>query len=168
MKELDKLLIKMQGGDNAAFETLYARTKRGVYAFLYTYFHNSCDTEDAMQTVYLRIKTGLHSYAPSSNARAWILQIAKNCALSELRRRKDEVSIDGLEIAAADAFGDDSVTDVMRRVLTEEEQQIVTLHVLWQYKHREIAEMLGVPTGTVTSKYKRSIEKLKKTIKEEE
>ncbi len=168
MKELDRLLVKMQGGDNAAFETLYARTKRGVYAFLYTYFHNSCDTEDVMQTVYLRIKTGLHSYLPGSNARAWILQIAKNCALSELRRRKDEISIDGLEIPAEERFEEGSVTDVMKRVLTEEEQQIVTLHVLWQYKHREIAEMLGVPTGTVTSKYKRSIAKLKKTIKEEE
>lgn len=167
MKELDRLLVKMQGGDNAAFETLYARTKRGVYAFLYTYFHNACDTEDAMQTVYLRIKTGLYGYAPGSNARAWILQIAKNCALSELRRRKEEISIEGLEIPAEDAFDEGTVTDVMRRVLTEEEQRIVTLHVLWRYKHREIAEMLGVPTGTVTSKYKRSIEKLKKAIKEE-
>ena len=55
----------------------------------------------------------------------------------------------------------------MQRVLTEEEQRIVTLHVVWNYKHREIAEMLGVPTGTVTSKYKRSIEKLKNAFKEE-
>ena len=114
--------------------------------------------------MYLRIKTGLHSYAPGSNARAWILQIAKNCALSELRRRKDEVSIDGLEIAAADAFGDGSVTDVMRRVLTEEEQQIVTLHVLWQYKHREIAELLGITTDACKKKYQRAADKLRESL----
>ena len=41
--------------------------------------------------------------------------------------------------------------------LDEEEQRIVTLHVLWGYKHREIADIIGSPTGTVTSKYKRAI-----------
>ena len=60
------------------------------------------------------------------------------------------------------------VTEVMRRILSQEEQQIVTLHVLWNYKHREIAETLGCPVGTVTSKYKRAVAKLKKELKEEE
>ena len=55
----------------------------------------------------------------------------------------------------------------MERILSEDEQRIVTLHVVWDYKHREIAEILGCPTGTVTSKYKRAIEKLKKSLKEE-
>ena len=49
--------------------------------------------------------------------------------------------------------------------INEEEQRIVTLHVLWRYKHREIADILGCPTGTVTSKYKRSVEKVKAVIK---
>ena len=57
--------------------------------------------------------------------------------------------------------------DLITRVLTEEEQKIVTLFVLWDYKHREIAEMLDCPIGTVTSKYKRAIGKLKKYLEEE-
>ena len=59
------------------------------------------------------------------------------------------------------------VTDMMERVLTEEERRLIVLHVLWGYKHRELAQMLGVPTGTVTSKYKRAIEKLRRAWKEE-
>ena len=55
--EIDKLLQKTAKGDNAAFERLYEKTKRGVFAFLYTYLQNYADTEDAMQTVYLKIKT---------------------------------------------------------------------------------------------------------------
>jgi hypothetical protein len=55
--ETDKLLYLISKGDNNAFETLYVKTKNGVYSFLYTYVHNHADTEDLMQTVYLKIKT---------------------------------------------------------------------------------------------------------------
>ena len=167
-KELDKLLVRIAAGDNAAFEELYVRTKRGVYSFLYTYFHNAADTEDAMQSAYLNIKRGIHTYRPGSNASAWILQIAKNLALNEIKKKSREVPTDEIDLGATiNEGGRYEITDLMQRVLTEEEQHIVTLHVVWNYKHREIAEMLGVPTGTVTSKYKRSIEKLKNAFKEE-
>ena len=56
------------------------------------------------------------------------------------------------------------IIDAMERILSEEERRVVILHVLWKYKHKEIAQMLGVPTGTVTSKYKRAIEKIRKEI----
>lgn len=165
--EIDRLLVCIAGGDNAAFEELYARTARGVYAFLYTYLHNAADTEDAMQTVYLRVKTYIHSYRKGTNGRAWLLQIAKNHALNEIKKRDREVQAEFIEIPAGESFGENTVTDAMRRTLSEEEQRIVTLHVLWDYKHREIAKMLDCPIGTVTSKYKRAIEKLRNALKEE-
>ena len=52
------------------FEQLYECTKRGVFAFLYTYLHNYADTEDAMQTVYLKVKTYAPSYRQGANGRA--------------------------------------------------------------------------------------------------
>lgn len=165
--EMDKLLVRMSGGDNAAFERLYEGTKRGVFAFLYTYFHNQHDTEDAMQAVYLKIKTGIATYRAGSNARAWILQIAKNYALSELSKRKETVALEEITVAENARVFEGGVTETMQRVLSEEEQRIVTLHVLWKYKHREIAERMGCPTGTVTSKYKRAIEKLKAALQKE-
>lgn len=167
-KELDRLLIRVSQGDNLAFETLYMETRRGVYAFLYTYFHNAADTEDGMQSVYLNVKKGIHTYRPGTNARAWILQIAKNLALNELKKKKREIPTEDIELGSTQYEGGrGEITDLMERILTEDEQRIVTLHVLWGYKHREIGEMLSCPTGTVTSKYKRSIEKLKKSLKEE-
>ncbi len=166
-REIDKLLVLTSKGDNTAFESLYLRTKRGVFAFVYTYLRNTADTEDAMQTVYLKIKQNVGAYRHGSNGRAWILQIAKNHALNELRKRKQSVSLEEIAEIAAPHAEIGGVTEVMRKVLTEEEQRIVTLHVLWEYKHREIGEMLELPTGTVTSKYKRAIEKLQKALKEE-
>lgn len=164
--KLDALLRRVAEGNNSAFEELYEKTKRGVYAFLRTYLHNDADTEDGMQLVYLHIKRSIHTYRAGSNASAWILQIAKNIAYTTLRKNQREIPTEEIEIVSA-GYDGDSVKDMMEKVLDEEEQRIVTLHVLWKYKHREIAEMLGVPTGTVTSKYKRALEKLRKSIKEE-
>ncbi len=167
-RELDKLLIRIQDGDNVAFELLYENTRRGVYSFLYTYFHNQADTEDAMQSVYLNVKRGIHTYKHGSNATAWILQIAKNLALNEIRKKRREVPTEEIDLGSTPHEGGRyEITDLMQRTLSEEEQRIVTLHVLWNYKHREIGEMLELPTGTVTSKYKRSIEKLKNALTED-
>lgn len=168
--EINALLVRTANGDNAAFEKLYALTKKGVFAFLHTYLHNYADTEDAMQTVYLKIKTGISSYSAGTNGSAWVLQIAKNHALNELKKRRQTVELDETTVAVEmPAFsGGSGVTEAMEKALSEEEQRIVALHVLWDYKHREIAQMLDYPTGTVTSKYKRAIEKLRKALKEEE
>lgn len=166
--EIDKLLKKTAQGDNVAFEELYKRTNKGVFAFLYTYLHNYADAEDAMQMTYLKIKRSISTYRVGTNGRAWILQIAKNHALNELEKNKRLVPLDEVgEIAYETPFEETGVMQTLQRVLNEEEQRIVCLHVLWGYKHREIAEIINSPTGTVTSKYKRAVEKLKRALKEE-
>lgn len=59
-----------------------------------------------------------------------------------------------------------ALLEILKRELDEEEQRIVILHVLWGYKHREIAGILQCPLGTVTSKYKRAAAKLRAAWKE--
>ena len=167
-RQTDKLLIRISQGDNDAFVEFYELTRRGVFTFLYSYLNNYALVEDVMQTVYLKVKLNIDKYASGTNGRAWLLQIAKNSALNELRKRKSVEYKDGLIAGEVKQFAPSGeITDVMRRVLTEEEQRIVILHVLWGYKHREIARELDVPTGTVTSKYKRSISKMRQALKEE-
>lgn len=166
-KQVDRLLVKISCGDNAAFEELYECTKRGMFSFLYSYLKNYENTEDAMQTVYLKVKLSIGQYSHGTNGRAWLLQIAKNQALNELNKNKRVVYGDTVAVEEEPQLSG-GVTEVMKRVLSEEERRIVTLHVLWGYKHREIAKELNCATGTVTSKYKRSIAKLKEALKEEE
>ncbi len=171
-REIDAMLKRIAKGDNNAFEKLYIETKRGVYAFLYSYFNNQTDCEDAMQTVYLKIKTNISQYKIGTNGLAWILQIAKNTALNEIRAntnyRKSKSAEDRAE---TDSFENvilkNSLMSAMKRVLDEDEQQIIILHVIWSYKHKEIAEILNCPIGTVTSKYKRAIDKMQTALKEE-
>lgn len=166
-KQIDKLLIKISCGDNVAFEELYNCTKKGVFSFLYSYLKNYENTEDAMQTVYLKVKLGIGQYVHGTNGRAWLLQIAKNLALNELGKNSRVEYGDDFVIPIEPKFSG-GVIDAMKKILSVEEQRIVTLHILWGYKHREIAKELNLPTGTITSKYKRSIAKLKKALKEDE
>lgn len=170
-REIDAMLKRIAKGDNNAFEQLYIETKRGVYAFLYSYFNNRTDCEDAMQIVYLKIKTNISQYKSGTNGLAWILQIAKNTALNEIRTNINYQKLKTAESRTkSDLFENvvlkDSLMSVMKRVLDEDEQQIIILHVIWSYKHKEIAEILNCPIGTVTSKYKRAINKMQAALKE--
>lgn len=168
MNGLDWLLTRIADGDNDAFEKLYLKTRRGVYAFLYTYYRNHHDTEDAMQSVYLRIKQKIYLYTTGGNARSWMLEIAKNFALNDIKRRSYTELTDDESSFNSHAKNQSSeliITDLMERYLTDEERKILVLHVIWGYKHREIAELLGLPTGTVRSKYKRAVDKLKEAGK---
>lgn len=166
-RQIDKLLARIASGDNQAFEELYDKTRRGVFSFIYSYLNNYESTEDVMQTVYLKVKLNIDKYRLGTNGRAWLLEIAKNLALNEIKQRKSAEYKDELiggNAAVQAPTGE--ITDIMRRTLTEEEQRIVILHVLWGYKHREIARIMDVPTGTITSKYKRSISKMQQALKE--
>ncbi len=164
--EIDKLLRNIALGDEQSFELLYDGAKKGVFAFLYTYLHNQADTEDALQTVFLKVKLHISSYQRGTNGNAWLLQIAKNTALNIIAKRKNDIPLEDAVVVHNDKYSDGSITKLMQRVLDEEEQRVVTLHVLWAYKHREIAQLLNCPVSTITSKYKRAIAKLKKSLKE--
>lgn len=160
-KELDLLIQKVAAGDNAAFERLYRETARGVYSFAYSFLSNHQDTEDVLQSAFWQIKQKAHTYRRGTNARAWMLQIVKNLALDELRRRKrrGEVELDERSGVLSPDEGS-SALDYMMSTLSSEEREIVVLHVYWGYKHREIAEMLHLPPGTVSWKYSAAIKKL--------
>lgn len=170
-REIDSALIKTASGDNDAFERLYEETKRGVYSYLFSYFDNVADCEDAMQDTYLKIKQNINRYTPGTNGLAWILQIAKNTALNALRSKR--LRENGIVYSEEPTTGlenyelKETLTTIMKRVLDEDEQRIIILHAIWGYKHKEIAKIMDKPVGTVTSKYKRAVDKLKTAWKEE-
>lgn len=167
-RELDKYMTETARGDEEAFGLLYEHTRRGIYAFVYGYLKNEQDAEDVTQDVYIRIRRNAWQYKAGTDARAWMFQIAKNLSLNRLRERKREVPLHEQRENAMPVHNlpQGEVFDVMKRTLDAQEWEIVVLHLLWGYRHREIAEKLFLPTGTVTSKYKRALEKIKRAWEE--
>lgn len=167
--KLNAYAKSIKTGSNEAFTRLYDETKKGVFSFVYSIVGNFQTAEEVMQDTYLRIKTHISQYR-EGNFSAWMLQIAKRLAYDANAKRKREVPTDFAEndLGSYDMPSDKPMIRAVKNALSESEGQIVLLHAVSGYKHREIAKLLGMPLGTVTWSYKNAIAKLKKYLKEVE
>lgn len=169
-KELDLCLQEVAKGDNSAFEKLYKDTVKGIFAFIYGFCENYHTAEDLTQTVYLKVKANISKYNAGTDARAWLFQIAKYTTLNEIKKIKREVVASDEQTGRFEAksyeMQDSPVFDAINSVLDAKERQIVIMHVLWGFKHREIADMLSLALGTVLWKYNVAIKKLQTKLRE--
>ena len=129
---------------------------------------NEQDAADAVHDAYLRAARAAHTYA-GGNARAWWLAIVRNCCLARLATRKRErhlVVVDGERSALEAPAGDDVEARVAAeqagarvaahlRALPPEFRETLVLREIEDLSYREIADVLGVPIGTVMSRLAR-------------
>lgn len=168
----EELIEKVGKDDSQAFEELYHATDRAVYGFALSILKNRQDAEDIMQDTYLKIRASAHLYQKRGRPMAWILTITKNLALMQLRvqSRLSETPPEEARMGEEDKT-DQSLDRLILKTalenLKQEERQIVTLHAAG-IKNREIAQVLGIPLGTVLSKRARALKKLKQHIQSRE
>ena len=164
--DLEELLRQIALGSQQAFEELYRATDSAIYGYALSLMRNHHEAQDIMMDTYLKIRCAAHLYMPM----AWILTITKNIARTKLRSAGRQIPLDDLE-ETTPSFDRDSEEAVAleqaMKVLGDQERQILILHAVTGLKHREIAEMLGMPLATVLSKYARSLKKLKKALEED-
>lgn len=170
-QEFDKKMLLLQQGDEEAFEQIYEETQRGLFSFILSICRNYHTAEDMMQTTYIRLRATAASYKAGANAYAWLYTIAKNVTINEMNRQKRELATDIDENAAK--FGSytmneekSPVTSIMNKVLNANERQVVSLHISG-FKHREIAEMLDKPIGTVLWTYNNALAKMRRELQKE-
>ena len=165
----ENLIIRMASNDGAAFRELYQQTSGVVYGFAMSILRNKHDAEDVMHDAFIRIYTSAVTYRPGGNPMSWILTIVRNLSLNKIRAGKvcEELSeYDDLAgaLSDSDTVLDRMVLETAMNVLDAEERQIVVLHAMTGFRHREIAEILDIPTGTVLSKYNRALKKMRKEM----
>ncbi len=165
----ENLIIRMASNDGAAFRELYQQTSGVIYGFAMSILRNKHDAEDVMHDAFIRIYTSAVTYRPSGNPMAWMLTIVRNLCLNRIRAGKvcEELSeYDNLAGASNDSEDvlDRMVLETAMEVLDAEERQIVILHAMTGFRHREIAEILDLPTGTILSKYNRAMKKMRKEM----
>src|SRR2546427_7907102 len=130
---------------------------------------NDADASDAVHDAYLRAVRSAHTYA-GGNARAWWLAIVRNCCLAKLAARKREVPLregfDGGNVtpfARSDNEAEERVHAAQQsahiaeqlRALPTEFRETLVLREIEDLSYREIADVLGVPIGTVMSRLAR-------------
>lgn len=171
--ELEALLEKIAYDDMTALEGLYRATHRAVYAFALSVLKNTHDAEDVLHDCYVAIASAAEGYRPQGKPLAWILTIARNLCNQKFRERKRTAEFpleDWQQSLAADpglSQEDRLILGECMTILTDEERQIVALHAISGFKHREIASVLALPLATVLSKYHRALKKLRNHLEGE-
>ena len=170
-KELNNMVAKFQNGDMTLFDSIYYETKSVVYYTILGIVKDKSLAEDIMQDTYLKSLEKIHSFKPRFGFKSWIVTIARNMAINEYNRRKRELSFD----PSVDEyiFGQEEshsekeliIRDILE-YLDETEREVVVMHVLGDLKHREIADILKKPIGTITWIYNKAINKAKEKFGE--
>lgn len=167
---LDEYISQIADSKKDAFELLYNHTHVSVYSFAFSILKNSHDAEDVLHDCYLRIYATAQNYKSQGKPMAWIMTITKNLCLMKIREHQkiSDVPLEDWEsyLSSNDnlSMEDKTVLRECMRVLSDEERQIVTLHSVAGFKHREIAHLCNMPLATVLSKYNRAIKKLRKSL----
>lgn len=171
--QLDSYLLKIAAQDSQALADLYDSTSASIYAFALSILKNSQDAEDVLHDCYLQIYSAALGYRSCGKPLAWILTITRNLCLLKLRERQKVSDIPRenwepyLEACEHISPEDKIVLMECMNRLSDTERQIVILHAVAGFRHREIAEILDTPLATVLSKYNRALKKLKKYIGKE-
>ncbi|MFA5235571.1 MAG: RNA polymerase sigma factor [Bacilli bacterium] len=172
-REVDIALTQLQSGHQEGLAVLYDLTRRAVFAFVLPFINDVQLAEDVMQETYVKAYQAIASYRPGTNGLNWLFTIAKNMAMTILERRRREEPVDYDDQrqptgASRDHYEFDGPTIALaKKILPEDEQQILFLYVIGEYKHREIAALLEMPIGTVTWKYQLAIKKMKESLMKE-
>jgi RNA polymerase sigma-70 factor (ECF subfamily) len=140
-------------GNSLGFQHLYERYADNLFSYVRTILHDDHEAEDVTQQVFTKLLTSIDKYEERSVPfSAWILRIARNAAIDQLRRNRTVLSeeVRGTEHESGE-LGQDrrwSITDGLRR-LPEEQREVVVLRHVIGLSPPEIAERIGKTEGAV-------------------
>lgn len=174
--EDDQLIRRVAAGDRQAFETLYDRYAATVYGVALRMLADRELAEDAVQEVFWRVWKRAASFDRSRAFAPWLFGIAHNYAIDELRRRRvrpqpvyeDDENPILSEIPDQADVGEAAVLADQRRIvreaidqLPEEQRQALLLAYFGGLTQQEIATKLGNPLGTVKTRMRLGLQKLR-------
>lgn len=166
---LNEIFDLLRSGDRkAGVRLLYEKGYDKMYGIAFSVTKKEDASRDVVQNVvYKLLKTNAF---PEKGELSWLYTVVKNEALTFLRENKSSTRLEqDLEQKAAIFSTEKDINEFvnmdefysMIKGLNEERRQIVTLKVLGGYTHKEIAQMLDKPVGTVQWLYNTSIKSLR-------
>lgn len=162
---------RLARGDRAAFAELYDACAARVHHFLVARLGSRTDADDVLQETFVRLARDRRKLGEVENLLAYVVATARNEAnrlmerrLREDRRRTDLVVSEMRIAAGANA---ERVRDAAERValllekLDPPLREVVELKVFGGLTLREISELTGLPQGTVATRYRSALEKMR-------
>lgn len=181
-----QLIAACLDGDSAAFGELVRRYQDRLYATVYRLVENAEDAQDVAQEAFINAYTSLDSFKGDSLFFTWLYRIAVNTAISHRRKRRIPVRVDlgrsdaDMLLEPADpsdlakpghaleqAEQEQAVHRALAR-LSPEHRAVLVLKDLEGQKYEDMAELLGVPIGTIRSRIHRARLELRELLEQEE
>lgn len=171
----DALITALAGRDLTALATLYDRYGRMAYALAYRILGEPEAAEDVVHDGFISAWRGATSFrSDRGNVRGWLLSIVHHRAVDVLRR-KTTFRPAPLEAAEHRAADDDTAEEATRNVehasvraalqaLPPAQRRTIELAYFGGYTHVELAELMGVPLGTVKGRMRIGLQKLRRAL----
>jgi RNA polymerase sigma-70 factor (ECF subfamily) len=156
------LLKRIARQDQDALRSLYARHQVRTYRFLFRLVRNEASAEELTNEVFLEVWRNAGKFEGRSSVSTWILSIAHNRAVSQLRKRRDENWDEEKAARLVDEDDDPEVSvqkadkgEVIRRCLEElsdEHREIIDLVYYHEKSVAEVSAIVGIPEATVKTR----------------
>jgi RNA polymerase sigma-70 factor (ECF subfamily) len=171
----DALMSALAERDLSALAALYDRYGRLAYALAYRILGDGGSAEDVVQDAFISAWRGAASYRRErGNPRGWLLSIVHHRAVDVLRR-KTAFRAAPLEVAERRAAEEDTAAMAERNVeqqsirvalqaLPEAQRRTIELAYFGGYTHVELAELMGVPLGTVKGRMRIGLQKMRRAL----
>ena len=172
----DERSAPSSGDQETRFALLYQRCYPAVLGFLRLLVGNPDVAEDLTAQVFEKALLHFAELRALESADAWLFRIARNCAADYFRRSKPTVSLELLlpaehpqdEMVETGAIAREEQRDLLAHLnrLPEREREMIGLKFVARLTNREIARVLHVPEGTVSSTLYRALGRLRTAMKE--
>lgn len=174
--ELLEILRALAEGDKTAMHRLYVQTSRELYSLCFALIQNREASEDVVHEVYLKVWNRAASFdAARGTPMAWLTRIARNCAFDWIRAQKRRPTHGDGELAfIADQNG--TVEDMLVRKeqecdarqqvekLAAAEADLIRSVYLRGMTYSEVAQMSGLPLGTVKTRIRRGLRTMRERM----
>jgi len=171
----DKLIEELQAGNQKAFERIYELYSHSTYGIIYSIIKDAPISEEILQDVFIKIWNNASSYNPDKGRFfTWVLNIARNASIDKIRSKdfknkklnlKSDNFVDILEsktnfFGKIDAIGLQKYIDALGSTC----KSLIDLLFFKGYTQKETAEELQMPLGTVKTKNRVCIDKLRSKV----
>ncbi|MEU8734053.1 MULTISPECIES: ECF RNA polymerase sigma factor SigK [Streptomyces] len=173
----DELLVRVAGGDQKAFEELYGLVSGPVFGLVRRVVRDPAQSEEVAQEVLLELWRSAARFDPGrGSALAWILTVAHRRAVDRVRSARAAGERERREARRAHQTAFDQVAEEVEAGLEREgvrrcldrltalQRQSVTLAYYDGYTYREVAERLRLPLGTVKTRMRDGLGRLRECL----
>jgi RNA polymerase sigma factor (sigma-70 family) len=175
----EELIQQIRQKDQKAFSYLYDNYSRALFGAVHAIVNDKEESEDILQKTFLKIWNGFSSYDPEKGRLyTWMLNIARNLAIDSTRSKQGKMrsKIQSTDenvykfencLRATDQSHDTIGLKSILEKLKDDHKQIIDLAYFEGYTQEEMAIQLQIPIGTIKTRVRQALLKLRELTKKE-